>query len=105
MTKYTAHFFRAAPEYAVRDFKADSPKKALALALKLWRRDPNALEFEPLGPSKSLDRIEISGPEEPGQQIVVWQSDDMRFRIAAAHLLGALKHTLAVLGGIKPVDS
>jgi len=100
MTKYTAHFITAA-ELASHDFKADSPEKALHLALKLWKRDPRALKFESRGLCP-LESITIAGHEENEEELAIWHSDKARLRWAADNLLNALKDAVAILGSVKP---
>ncbi|MGA2222882.1 MAG: hypothetical protein ABSH41_00380 [Syntrophobacteraceae bacterium] len=100
MTKYTAHFITAA-QLAAHDFKADSPEKALDLALKLWERDPHALKFESRGLCP-LEAIHIAGQEENEEELAVWHSDKVRLRWAADNLLDALKNALTVLASVKP---
>lgn len=100
MPQYTA-CFRTAAECAFHSLEADSPEHALELALELWRRDPHVLSFERYVALQPLDRLEISGPEEPGQYFTFWQSDDVRLRKAADKLIEALKNAVEVLASVK----
>ncbi len=95
MTEYYAHF-RTDAEYALYNFEADSPEQALQLARELYECKHCPLEFDTYdGGFMPLDEIEISGPE--GDQLAVWQSDDMRLRLAAPELLNALEYCERVL--------
>lgn len=84
MTEYTAHY-RTECDYAVYHVEADSPEQALQLASELYENTPHALQFDPYDGPFSLEEIEISGPE--GDQLAVWQSDDLRLRLAARRVL------------------
>jgi hypothetical protein len=88
MTTYTAHY-RTQAEHASQDFEADSPEQALQLALDLLKSAPEELHFESYDMFMPLDEIEIFGPA--GDELAVWQDDDMRLRLAARRLLEALE--------------
>jgi len=94
MTEYNAHF-RTEGDYGLYHFEADSPEQALQLARELYERNPFAIEFDPYDGPLPLDEIEISGDE--GDQLAVWQSDDLRLRLAAPELLKALEYCERVL--------
>jgi len=94
MTEYNAHY-RTDAEYGVYHFEADSPEHALQLARELYDDNPFAIEFDAYDGPLPVEEIEISGDE--GDQLAVWQSDDMRLRLAARQLLEALEAARAAL--------
>jgi hypothetical protein len=83
MTTYTVNFASDA-EFASRDFDADTPEQALALARKLYEDDPSVLWFEPYD---GMDVNEILVYDADGNEVGVWYDDDMRLRLAARDLL------------------
>jgi hypothetical protein len=87
MTEYYAHY-RTDSEYALFEFEADTPEQALQLARELYEHEHCPLQFDPYQGPLPLDEIDISGPE--GDQLAVWQSDDMRLRLSAQELFNAL---------------
>jgi hypothetical protein len=97
MTEYNAHY-RTDAEYALYHFEADSPEHALQLARELYDHNHCALQFDNYEGPLPLDEIEISGDE--GDQLAVWQSDDMRLRLAARQLLEALEAARVALNKV-----
>jgi hypothetical protein len=87
MTTYTVNFASDA-EFASRDFDADTPDQALALARKLYEDDPSALWFEHYD---GMDVNEILVYDADGKEVAAWYDDDMRLRLAARDLLDAVK--------------
>lgn len=93
MTTYTATFHTDA-HWSRREFDAATPEEALALARRYADEDPGWLDFEPY----DLDPInEIAIKDDDGNELTVWQNDDLRVRLAAAPMLDALRHALAAL--------
>ena len=93
MTTYTATFHTDA-HWSRREFDAATPEEALALAQRYADDDPGWLDFEPY----DLDPInEIAIKDDDGNELTVWQNDDLRLRLAAAPMLDALRHALAAL--------
>jgi len=86
MTTYTVNFASDA-EFASRDFDAETPEQALAIARKLYEDDPSELWFEPYD---GMDVNEILVYDADGNELAVWYDDDMRLRHAAQDLLDAL---------------
>lgn len=93
MTTYTAYFHTDA-HWSRREFDAAAPEEALALARRYADEDPGRLDFEPY----DLDPIhEIAIKNDDGNELAVWQDDDLRLRLAAGPMLDALRHALAAL--------
>jgi hypothetical protein len=88
MSTYTA-YFRTGSEYARHEFSADTPEEALQKARAFYDAHDEDLMFVTYDEGMPLEEIEITGPE--GTEPVVWQSDDLRVRLAACDLLEALK--------------
>lgn len=93
MMTYTATFHTGG-HWSRREFDAATPAEALALARRYADEDPGRLDFEPY----DLDPInEIAIKDDDGNELTVWQNDDLRLRLAAAPMLDALRHALAAL--------
>jgi hypothetical protein len=88
---YTA-YFRTDSEWAEEEFKADTPEQALALARAFYDDHTEELAFQGYDGGMPVTEIEISGDE--GDEIAVWQDDDLRLRLAAGSLLDACKVAL-----------
>ena len=101
MTEYNAHY-RTQGQYALCDFEAETPEAALRLARELYETAPHVLQFDPYDGPLPLDEIEISTDEE--DQLAVWQSDDLRLRLAARELLEALERCERVLRDYEQYD-
>jgi hypothetical protein len=91
MTTYTVNFASDA-EFASRDFDAETPEQALALARKLYEDDPSELWFEPYD---GMDVNEILVYDADGNELAAWHDDDMRLRLAAQDLLDAAELVVA----------
>jgi hypothetical protein len=91
MTTYTVNFASDA-EFASRDFDADTPEQALALARKLYEDDPSELWFEPYD---GMDVNEILVYDADGNERAAWYDDDLRLRLAARDLLEAAELVVA----------
>jgi hypothetical protein len=92
MKTYTATFHTDA-EFATRDFEAETPEQALALAQKLYADElhtdgPSRLWFEPY---IDMTVNEIAVCDADGNELAAWYDDDMRLRLAAHDLLEALR--------------
>jgi hypothetical protein len=91
MPVFTARYRRQAPQYADRDFEAETPVQALALAQAYVDESDSYLEFEDCGGGET-DEIEIlQDNDQTGQE---WISDDLRLSLAAHQLLAALSGVL-----------
>jgi hypothetical protein len=91
MTTYTVNFASDA-ESASRDFDAETPQQALALARKLYQDDPSELWFQPYD---GMDVNEILVYDADGNELTAWYDDDMRLRLAARDLLDAAELVVA----------
>ena len=88
MPKYIATF-RTDADYAERVFTARTQKAALASARRFHEDRPEDLIFEEYTHGMPVNEIEIS--DRNGEQIAVWRDADLRQRLAADELLGALE--------------
>lgn len=88
MTTFTATF-RTDADYAEHTFKAKTAEQALVLARKFYDEHDGELLFQNYDGGSAVNEIEISGPD--GSELAVWQDDDLRLRLAASDLLGALE--------------
>ena len=91
MKTYRAEFFTAA-DYAVRDFEAETPQQALALARRFYDEDIVDLDFRSYDDNAGLDEIEVWDRNNGTRSR--WESDDYRLRKAAPELL---KQSIRVL--------
>ena len=91
MKTFTVNFASDA-EFSSRNFDANTPEQALALARKLYEDDPSELWFEPYD---GMDVNEILVYDEDGNELAAWYDDDMRLRLAARDLLGAAEQVVA----------
>src|SRR5580700_792 len=91
MTTYIVNFASDA-EFASRDFDAETPEQALALARKLYEDDPSKLWFEPYD---GMDVNEIIVYDAGDNKVACWYDDDMRLRLAARDLLEAAEMVIA----------
>jgi hypothetical protein len=87
MTTYTVNFASDA-EFASRNFDAETPEQALALARKLYEDEPSELWFESYD---GMDVNEILVYDADGNELAVWYDADMHLRLAAQDLLEALE--------------
>jgi hypothetical protein len=91
MTTYTVNFASDA-EFASKNFDAETPEQALALARKLYEDEPSELWFEPYD---GMDVNEILVYDADGNELAVWYDDDMHLRLAARDLLDAAELVVA----------
>ena len=96
MKTFTATF-RTDAEFATRDFEAETPEQALALAQKLYADElhtdgPSRLWFEPY---IDMTVNEIAVCDVDGNELAAWYDDDMRLRLAARDLLEAAELVVA----------
>jgi hypothetical protein len=90
---YRAEFFTAA-DYAVRNFEADTPQRALQMARQFYDDNLVELDFRSYDDNAGLDQIQIWDPARG--TVAIWETDDYRLRQAAPALLKALKRLLEV---------
>jgi len=93
MPTYKAYFHTDA-EWASREFEADTPERALALARQFYDESPSSLYFESYDSGTVVNEITIIDPD---GNMRTWFDDDMRLRRAAQHLLDALEQAVAAL--------
>jgi len=80
--------FRTDADYAIRQFKARSPRHALNKALAFYDERPEELMFESYDGGHPVNEIEVFGAD--GGSVAVWRDDDTRRRLAADDMLAAL---------------
>jgi hypothetical protein len=89
--------FRTDADYAIRQFKARSPRHALKKALTFYDERPEELMFESYDGGHPVNEIEVH--DATGGSVAVWRNDDMRLRLAAHDLLDAGDLALRELRG------
>jgi hypothetical protein len=96
MPSYTADF-RTDADYALVTFKARSPRHALQKARALCDEHPEDLMFQHYDGGHPVN--EISVHDEHGDEVALWQDDDLRIRLAGHDLLDAGQLALRELRG------
>ena len=96
MPSYTADF-RTDADYAIHTFKARSPQHALRKALDLNEEDTGELMFRSYDGGHPVNEIAVHDSD--GDQVALWQHDDLRVRLAAQDLLDAGELALRELRG------
>ncbi len=97
MTTYEA-LFQTDGGYAIREFEADTPEQALALARQLCEADPSELTFQPYDDAMPVNAIEVCGPE--GVGFAQWRDEEVWLQLAARDLLAALKRAVTALNTV-----
>jgi hypothetical protein len=92
MKTYTVTF-RTDAEFATRDFEAETPEQALALARQFYDDDPLDLDFESYYEAMPVNEITINDADD--DEVAVWLDDDLRLRLAARDLLEAAELVVA----------
>jgi hypothetical protein len=96
MKSYTAEF-RTDADYATHDFKARSPQHALKKARAFYDKRTEELMFQGYDGGHPVNEIEVHDAE--GDQVALWQDDELRVRLAAHDLLDAAELALRELRG------
>lgn len=96
MPTYTAEF-RTDADYATRAFKARSSQGALKKARAFYDERIDELMFESYDGGHPA--IEIAVRDADGDEVALWQDDDLRMRLAAHDLLDAGALALRELRG------
>ena len=86
MNTYTV-YFRSDSEVAELDIDAATPQQALALARKVYAEEPHILFFDHYSES-IVNEIAVA---DDGEEVAVWQDEDLRLRLAAQDLLDAVE--------------
>jgi hypothetical protein len=87
MTTYRAYFYTDG-DVATREFQADTPEQALALARRFYDDDPVELMFEPYDGGLPVNAIAIHDADH--KELAVWHDDARRMQLAARDLFDAL---------------
>lgn len=101
MPTYTADF-RTDANYATHEFEADTPDAALRMAQALYAGEPDALWFQNYDAGEPVVEIAIHNGD--GEQVALWQDDDLRMRLAASDLLEALELCVDSLADLARLD-
>ena len=96
MPTYTAEF-RTEIDYATREFKARSPRDVLKKARTFSDSHADELSFEHYSGAHPVNEIAVHDTD--GNEVALWQDDDLRVRLAAYDLLDAGELTLRELRG------
>ena len=101
MPTYTAEF-RTDADYANRAFKARSPQDALKRARAFYDDCTEELFFERYDDSHSVNEIALRDTD--GNQVALWQDDELRLRLAAGDMLEALELCADCLDDLARLD-
>ena len=96
MPSYTADF-RTDADYAIHTFKARSPQHALKKARVFHDERAEELMFQSYDGGHPVNEIAVHDAD--GDQVALWQDDDLRLRLAAQDLLDAGELALRELRG------
>lgn len=88
MPSFTA-YFRTDADFATREFTARTPKAALQKARAFYEKRGAELMFESYDGGHPVNEISIF--DEGGDEVALWQDDDLRMRHAAEDMLEALE--------------
>jgi len=93
MTTYDV-YFRSDLQWGMREFAADTPEQALALARRFAAESPDKLELDFYEACDSpINEIEVC--DDDGSELAIWHDDDLRLRLAASDLLEAAEKVVA----------
>ena len=101
MKTYTAEF-RTDINYATREFPARSPRDALKKARAFSDSHADALSFEHYSGAHPVNEIAVSDAE--GDEVALWQDEDLRLRLAAGDMLDALELCVECLSDLSRLD-
>jgi len=101
MPTYTATFYTDA-NYAEHEFKAKTPKQALAAAREMEGGDDGSLYFESYDGGQPVDEIVIR--DKAGKDVALWLSEERRLRSAAQDMLEALELCVDCLAELARLD-
>jgi len=93
MKTYTI-YFRSDADHASHDVEAKTPQAALALAQKLYEQEGSSLYFDSY---TDRDVNEIAVVDSDGEEVAVWQDEDLRLRLAAPDLLECIEYCAMTL--------
>ena len=96
MPTYTAEF-RTDADYATHAFKARSPRDALKKARVFYDERTEELMFESYDGGHPVNEIAVRDAN--GDEVALWQDDDLRVRLAAHDLFDAGELALRELRG------
>ena len=94
--------FRTDADYAIRQFKARSPRHALKKAMTFYDERPGELMFESYDGGHPVNEIEVFGTD--GGSVAVWRDNDTRRRFAAGDMLAALELCADCLAELARLD-
>ena len=94
MPTYIATYYTDA-NYAEHEFKAKTPKQALAAAREMEGGDDGSLYFESYDEGQPVDEIVIR--DKAGKDVALWLSEERCLRRPAPDMLAALEQALVAL--------
>ena len=101
MPTYTAEF-RTDADYATHAFKARSPQDALKKARAFSDERTEELIFERYDGGHPVNEIAVRDMN--GNQVALWQDDELRLRLAAGDMLEALELCVDCLADLARLD-
>ena len=101
MPTYTAEF-RTDADHASCAFKARSPQDALKQARAFYDERTEELIFERYDDGHPVNEIALRDAD--GNQVALWQDDDLRLRLAAGDMLEALELCVDCLADLARLD-
>ena len=101
MPTYTAEF-RTDADYAYRAFNARSPQDALKQARASLDDCTEELFFERYDDTHTVNEIALRDAD--GNQVALWQDDELRLRLAASDMLEALELCVDCLADLARLD-
>jgi hypothetical protein len=101
MPTYTA-IFRTNVDYATRDFTARSPRDALRKARAFGDERGDDLAFERYDGPHRVNEVTVRTAA--GEEVALWQDDDLRLRLAAGDLFEALELCVDCLAELSRLD-
>jgi hypothetical protein len=101
MPTYTVNF-RTDADFATRRFTARSPQHALKKALAFYDERTEDLIFEGYNSGTLVNEIIVR--DAGGEEVALWQDDDLRLRLAAGDMLAALDLCVDCLADLARLD-
>ncbi len=101
MPTYTADF-RTNADYAITKLKARSPQHALRKARAFYDEHPEDLMFMDYDGGQPVSEIAVRDAD--GDEVALWQDDDLRLRLAAGDMRDALELCVDCLADLARLD-
>src|SRR5258708_38503358 len=101
MPSYTADF-RTDADYAIYTFEARSPRDALTKARAFYDEHTDELMFQSYDGGHPVNEITVC--DTGGNEVALWQDDNLRVRLAAGDMLDALEPCVDCLADLARLD-